>query len=164
MTKRFEKAYNALCDAFFKGTLAKGTCTACACGNIVAAAMGESVLLNPEKIECSFGPSNWGTARTFDIYRMKYVPQDPVYAGHTQRNIEELTGYSPLEMCEIENAFEKTCKIMVHSYLDHKEEEILEDQYNGLCAVFEVLCELDNEEVNYKERLQTHPKLVLNAV
>lgn len=35
---RFDKATDALYEAFFNGTLAKGTCTACAIGNIICRA------------------------------------------------------------------------------------------------------------------------------
>jgi hypothetical protein len=48
MTQRFEKAYNALYNAFMNDTLAKGTCIACAVGNIVADAMGAKVYKQKE--------------------------------------------------------------------------------------------------------------------
>jgi hypothetical protein len=48
MTQRFEKAYNALYNAFMNGTLAKGTCAACAVGNIVADAMGAKIKIDED--------------------------------------------------------------------------------------------------------------------
>jgi hypothetical protein len=43
MTQRFKNAIDALVYAFFNDTLAKGTCAACAVGNIVAHGWGKKV-------------------------------------------------------------------------------------------------------------------------
>jgi len=64
MTQRFEKAYNALYNAFMNNTLAKGTCKACAVGNIVADAMGAKVYsqedMNSIRFHCSNDNYWWG--------------------------------------------------------------------------------------------------------
>src|SRR5688572_25109377 len=39
-SERFTKAYDSLITAFYDGTLAKCTCLACACGNILLSALG----------------------------------------------------------------------------------------------------------------------------
>ena len=49
MTTRFKNAYDALYKAFMNGTLAKGSCSACAIGNIVSAAQkGTIEIINNE--------------------------------------------------------------------------------------------------------------------
>lgn len=58
MTERFQKAYDALVNAFFDGTLAKGTCKACAVGNIVGAACGATIKYNKRYGEFSSDKDN----------------------------------------------------------------------------------------------------------
>lgn len=53
------------------------------------------------------------------------------------------TGYSAQELSEIESAYEMATKIRFDQYPKHTQEEIKEDQYNGLMAVTDVLCALD---------------------
>lgn len=176
MTERFQKAYDALCEAFFEGTLAKGTCAACACGNIVAKAVGIKIdLANEKDIYSDKSIYNhpdfpsWASTRLIGIEAIgnyitsnyKFIPKPNWEKMYVSKQIFELTGYTIPEMCAIETAFENTTKISIISYYKYSEEDKLQDQYNGLCAVFDVLCKLDNVDVNYKDRLNRHPKLVI---
>ncbi len=137
--ERFNKAISALVKAFFDGTLAKGTCAACACGNIIHYSNNvlvpkniwfEDPLLHKELADSA------GNAWT-DIDRFNY----------------NKSGYSIKELQEIERAFEGTSRIHWHSYKNSTKEQIMEDQYNGLMAVVDVLCELDGivEKEQYKK-------------
>lgn len=167
MTKRFEFAYNALVQAFFDGTLAKGTCTACAVGNMVAAANDFSIerIETEDEImfECDYTVEQWSNL-------FFTTSQRQWRRGHATKDEDvkialsliEKTGYSEDELAKIEFAFETHTQILSGIYHKHSEQEILEDQYNGLCAVFEVLCKLDNVEgVDYKAKLQEREGLVL---
>lgn len=163
MTKRFEKAYNALCQAFFNGTLAKGTCVACAIGNIVADAVGVKFDKLPiswaDNLSLQFteGFPSWWVVRDVCGYRPKESlnTEEKMIDGQ----VTVATGYTNEERCIIETVFEKTCRIPYDIYHLHNEQDILEDQYRGLCAVFDVLCKLDNVEVDYETKLKSHPKL-----
>ena len=53
------------------------------------------------------------------------------------------TGYSPAEILLIENAFETNTQLFAEDK-DCSHSEILQDQFNGLMAVVDVLLELDN--------------------
>lgn len=169
MTQRFKKAYDALCKSFFEGTLAKGTCVACAIGNIVSDALGQEVILPKEFYENSKMMEKvfpWNELRrprrSFDPPDLRFVPETDLPPQHIQNDafLTELTGYNNLERCLIEGAFEGNTEISFDQYFTRSEQDILEDQYKGLCATFEVMCKLDGVSENYEERLQKHPKLV----
>lgn len=167
MTKRFEFAYNALVQAFFNGTLAKGTCTACAVGNMVAAANDFPIERIETEDEISFEGDDmieyWSdlffTTSIGQLRRNHATKDEDVKIA---LSLIEKTGYSEDELAKIEFAFETHTQIQFDYYHKHSEQEILEDQYNGLCAVFEVLCKLDNVKgVDYKAKLQEREGLVL---
>lgn len=193
-TKRFDKAYSALQNAYFDGTLGKGDCSCCAVGNIVSAAQGGRVTINKEILDLakdapgfqiknlikrtavcsSTGNSFWGKLfKTMSDSFGRKVSQkrDPLaqlIIGNDKLDQEakmllDLTGYSEEEMSKIEAAFEDNTKIDIMYYPDYTEQEILEDQYNGLAAVLDVMLELDNETATptYKAELRKHPKLEL---
>ncbi len=149
MTPRFEKAYNALYNAFMNSTLAKGTCKACAVGNIVANAMGVSVT---SKYDCEVDNTFWNgifytTTAGEQIIRRNGINTD------CEKRLKELTEYSWEEMAKVEYAFERSAKIHYCHYGLHTPQEIMEDQFNGLMAVMDVLIELDEvkEGNSYKE-------------
>ena len=157
-TERFKKAYTALVNAYHNGTLAKGTCQACAVGNIVADAMGAKIFKG------DFG--------YFDCDQDNGFWSDMFCSGMTVAFISnfkaekllKLTGYSYVELAKVEKAFEFNCRIEEDDYNIHSEQEILEDQFNGLSAVLDVLLELDDiQDSDNKLRadLQAHPSLKL---
>jgi len=152
MTERFEKAYNALYNAFMDNTLAKGSCKACAVGNIVSDAMGGKVYKDEYGgWDCDVYNDWWGemfcTSSNGQIITKASEHKDiPKYRKH----ILKLTGYKWNELAEVEKAFENNAKIPYDFYFDYTEKEIMEDQFNGLMAVMDVLIKLD--EVNNGEK------------
>jgi hypothetical protein len=154
MTQRFEKAYNALYNAFMNDTLAPGTCTACAVGNIVADAMGNKVgKLHTGEFHCDVNNEWWKhlfiTTGRQTIYKLK----DNGSVKHYRKKMFDLTGYRWYELAQVEYAFEKNTKIKTSYYDEHTEQEIMKDQFNGLMAVMDVLIQLDEvaEGQKYKD-------------
>ena len=155
MTQRFEKAYNALYNAFMNDTLASGTCSACAVGNIVADAMGGKVKkLNTLLFDCDIDNEWWNllfitSSNEQIISKLK----DDSNVKHFRKKIFDLTGYRWNELAKVEYAFEVNTKIKHGDYDEHTEQEIMEDQFNGLMAVMDVLIKLDEvaEGQKYKD-------------
>lgn len=167
MIQRFQKATDALYQAFFNGTLAKGTCNACAVGNIVAAAMGATI--SKEVVgKLTDSPLIVFTVdKQTDFWRDLFVTNScGVQFINNYLSLEKrlfsLTGYTAVELAKVEYSFETNTEISSKKYIDCTEQEILEDQYKGLCAVFDVLMQLDEvEDIQYKEKLKSHLKLQL---
>jgi len=153
MTQRFEKAYNALYKAFMNDTLAKGSCAACAVGNIVADAMGGKVYKRSSGFEygCDVFNSWWSDMfyTTKSGQTITTTKENPNVTDYRKR-IKELTGYTWRELAKVERVFEKNTKIRHVSYSGCSEKDIMEDQFNGLMAVMDVLIELDNIEEGNK--------------
>ena len=153
MTQRFEKAYNALYNAFMNDTLAKGCCAACAVGNIVADAMGAKVYKRSTGFEygCDVFNSWWSTMfmTTHRGQSITTVKQDSRVKGYRHR-IKKLTGYTWKELAKVERVFEQNTIIRHSQYCEYSEKDIMEDQFNGLMAVMDVLIELDNIEEGNK--------------
>jgi hypothetical protein len=168
MTERFERAYNTLIDAFFDGTLAKGNCSACAVGNIVAGAHKAKVSmeLNDDSdywywdVYCSIDNSSWSNLFVTVSEKQYKRNKNDKFIKSSLKLIEP-TGYNEDELARIEFAFEIHTKITIGNYQKYSEKEILEDQYNGLCAVFEVMGELDNIEIDYKSKLKEKEGLLV---
>jgi len=163
MTKRFEKAYNALLKAFMNDTLASGTCTACAVGNIVADAMGGKVYVDVNgEYECDLNNSWWKnvfvTSRSGQT--ITTIKQDLNVKLYRKRMFE-LTGYTWKELAKIEKTFERNTKIKYSDYDEHTEHEIMEDQFNGLMAVMDVLIKLDDVAEGQKCKDKFKAKLQL---
>jgi hypothetical protein len=131
-------------------TLAKGTCTACAVGNIVADALGGKVSRMRNDFVCDVPNTWWNTffITVDNEQEIKHQRADPDYW-----RLKKITGYSIEELAKIEFAFERNTKIRYFRYDEHTEEQIMEDQFRGLMAVMDVLIELDNieEGTKYKE-------------
>lgn len=66
------------------------------------------------------------------------------------------TGYSVIDLAKVENVFENNTKIHISEYNFRSKEDVEQDQYNGLMAVVEVLCEIDNiEDVKFYKEMFT---------
>jgi hypothetical protein len=167
MTTRFKKAYDALVRAFFEGTLAKGTCVACACGNIIFDAIGDPVTKEDlsKEIEFSGLSLRSGKKDSYNAWSHKRGRIDGKFRAFCfVENEINAAGYTAKEFARIENAFENNTKISYGSYPNRNEQQILEDQYKGLCAVVDVLLELDGEEFSgeeLKNKFKEHPKLLI---
>lgn len=166
MTPRFEKAYNALYNAFMNDTLAKGTCIACAVGNIVADAMGAKVYSQQDDSSIKFRCSNnnyWWN----DLFFTTQCGQRIIKISENnkvkqlRKKILNLTGYTWRELAKVENAFEKNTIISFDEYNFYTPEQIMEDQFNGLMAVMDVLIELDNVKEGDKYKNNFRNKFVV---
>jgi len=166
MTPRFEKAYNALYNAFMNDTLAKGTCVACAVGNIVADAMGAKVYSQQDDSSIKFRCSNnnyWWN----DLFFTTQCGQRIIKISENnkvkqlRKKILNLTGYTWRELAKVENAFEKNTIISFDDYNFYTPEQIMEDQFNGLMAVMDVLIELDNVKEGDKYKNNFRNKFVV---
>lgn len=161
---RFERAYNALINAYHNDTLAKGTCTACAVGNIVADAQGLQIITtklvtsNAYLYKVDNTILQWGLMFTTcgNIQRNNIKS----YPGQAKL-LKKLTGYSAEELALLEYAFEINTKINFLTYYTHSEQSILEDQFNGLEAVVNIMLQLENMvNTNHIDKLRKHPKLL----
>lgn len=166
-SKRFNKATEALYNAFFNGTLAKGNCAYCAVGNLVADSIGYKVELDTVyyKEYDSFPNTSWRHlfCTSSDVHDGTCIrstrTDDPTLIEKALKEIQS-TGYSEQELSKVEFAFETNTRIHLDRYYQHSEQEILEDQYNGLVAVFNVLLEIEGiSNDGHIEKLKTHPKL-----
>ncbi|QJW91564.1 hypothetical protein HNV11_20365 [Spirosoma taeanense] len=143
---RFDRAISALVKGYLNGTLAKGHCAACAVGSLVAEGVGGKVfrkkrLLLGQTYDCSVPNSDWQDV--FVTYLNRPQIQRPYrYTGAAKIQIDS-TGYTWQELALVEEAFEMNTKLHFKTYPICTPEEIDTDQYNGLKAVFEVLCEIE---------------------
>jgi len=168
MTERFKKAYDALVQAFFEGTLAKDNCNACAVGDIINTAQGGTISKNIYGKFTSEPCAHWWADLFVSNY--KFAPQSRYKTenGEWQESyladmMYELTGYTAEEMAQIERAFEHNTRIPEFRYAEFEEIDILEDQYHGLCAVIDVMIRLDGKEPaahpEYNAKFREHKKL-----
>lgn len=162
--ERFTRAIKALVDAFFGGYLAKFECHACAVGNICASALG---VKKEQILNAMYKPSvdnryelqywaQWGHVFTTTQGIQKLVRSK--YTGEAKKAIDS-TGYSLIELAKVERAFENNTEINHESYDCYDESQIMQDQYNGLMAVVDVLCEIEGiNQVNEVKELFAYTK------
>jgi hypothetical protein len=154
MTERFKKAYDALYDAFMNDRLQAGNCSACAVGSIIGSAQGATwKLKNISKLK-------FFTTNTFNYQwkKMFSTMNGHQYFDFNQElnnNLVSLTGYDAYELSMIEYEFETNTKIKFYHDCNDKD-KLMEDQINGLCAVIDIMIELDNihDGKFYKEQLK----------
>ncbi|KAA6437071.1 hypothetical protein FEM33_20355 [Dyadobacter flavalbus] len=153
MTKRFKNAVDALMYAFFNETLAKGTCSACAVGTMVAWGAGVKVGKCLEPVYISDLVTN-------DLWGMAFSTTDGIQSRDYKKEKEwfvkiciKETGYSADELARIEYVFDTNTEIHYKNYSGHTKQEIMEDQYKGLSAVMDVLCEIEmiQDPASYKK-------------
>lgn len=163
MTERFNKAYNALTRAYFEGALAKGTCLACACGNIIYDAIGDPVTKEDLLGEIR-GIRTLKRTMTYELWSSKREYNGRIFTAYDRYKHEiNVAGYTAEEFAQIENTFEFNTEISYQRYSIEDEQSILEDQYKGLCAVVDLLLALDGETASaepLKQEFRKHPKLV----
>jgi len=158
MEKRVSNAIEVFLKAIDKGTLAKGTCVACAVGNLVAHGMGAEIvnIKLTGDFKCSENNAYW-----YDliVYPSKELDETYLQDSNVLSNIES-TEFTWEELKQIENAFENNTKIMCINYFYHSESEILDDQIKGLEAVIKVMLSFSNDaETNVKEVFTNRVKL-----
>jgi len=118
-TIRFNAAITKLYNAFHKGELNPNDCMHCAVGNL-----------------CD--NSNLWARLVKSHYGRKYYLDN--YIGQVKETVDK-TGYSALELLKIEDIFLTGCNVKAGDFHLYKDKN---RQFNGLCAVVEYLCELDN--------------------
>lgn len=112
MTPRIQKAIDIFLDAINNGTLAKGTCVACAVGNLVAEGMRGSITkvdyVGGTSFSCSITNSNWAELFATNMYKQEVYPEEELEGDIrtlAYQNIES-TDFTKEELMQIEFAFE----------------------------------------------------------
>jgi hypothetical protein len=154
MTPRIERAIDTFLDALNEGTLAKGVCTACAVGNLVA--KGAGIKIHKDDLEMDHAPigatnlvSDWVRAFcTYDNYQKVYL--DKFNSPNVVRSVSQ-TEFTIEELMQIEFAFESNTKLDVCDYTEYSSEEIFQDQLRGLEEVINVMMTFDDCNDNIEE-------------
>ncbi len=158
MTKRVEEAIDIFLDAINNGTLAKGTCHACAVGNLVGAKMGLNITIPNDEEEFCLMNDNMHWILNIARYRG--------YRGNSrykiQKGLENIkcTGFSLEELSKIEKAFEKNTVILWDNYDKVSKERIRKDQIRGLEAVIKVMLTFDDCQDDIKEIFTNKAELI----
>lgn len=156
LTSRISKAIDIFLDAINEGTLAKGTCAACAVGNLVAKGIGMKI---PEISIVDDGileNEHW-----MGILQKKGCGYSLAWANDVvgTNNIES-TDFNWKELRFIENEFENNTKIYYNEYNYYTKKEIREDQIKGLEAVVKVMMTFDELEEDVKEVFTSKAELI----
>lgn len=156
MTERVQKAIDTLLDAINNRTLGKGSCTACAVGNLVAKG------LNYEITDISdVNPIIGGWARAFYTVGTYQHKQSSSYDSPEVVKCVQSTDFTLEELMEIEYAFETNTKINHTQYTSTSDKQVLRDQIKGLEAVIKVMMEFDEVEADIQQ-VFTDKVLVVN--
>lgn len=123
-----EELYNwtvgVLVDAYFKGEIEHGYCTACAVGNICMAAGAEFGFMSTP-----YSNSAWAVVFCTKEEEQYYYPEQYLNNSYGCKTVIDATGYTVEELAKIEYAFETAPK-------GESEDEWM---FNGLMAVVDVL-------------------------
>lgn len=131
-SQRFETAIHRLVKAFFDGTLSKGICSACAVGTMCNEYHEWSVLFLTD--------NNSNQLRT-GLNRLRVGNFPP--GIEIEKELILRSGYDADDLARIERTFEGSTKISYYYYDDFPRQAIMQDQFNGLMAVVDVLCEIE---------------------
>lgn len=142
-SKRFNDAIDSLVQGFMDGTLAKGSCHACAVGNMVAKRSAINIT------RCKDTGSLCWQGCVPQWY--SYIYENPEYRIDRMTNYLGMkecttTGYSVKELRRIESAFEGATKIPERLYKKKGKKAVMADQYAGLMAVLDVLMDIEGIE------------------
>ena len=148
ITARIRKAIDIFLDAINDGTLAKGQCTACAVGNLVAYGLNGKITKKDDgQFRCTKANHLWGLIFT-SSGDIQLIDKSYFNNPHALKNIKA-TDFTLEELMEIEFAFENNTKINSVFYSRYTPEQIRTDQINGLAAVIKVMMAFDdvNQEI-----------------
>jgi len=155
MTQRVKDAIDVFLDAINNGTLAKGICTACAVGNLVAHGMGGTITFKDYDFHCNVANWRWGMFFKTIEKRQHICNSDDERDLSSHKDLVdcvEATSFSLEEIMAIEYAFECKTSIYWGDYYKMNKEAIKQDQIKGLEAVIEVMLAFENDtETNVKE-------------
>ena len=155
MTNRIEKAIDIFLDAVNNGTLAKGSCVACAVGNLVTHGMNGTISKTKSKFgdydvfESNVESSCWSSA--FVTTEGKQSVYINCFNNPNVTSNVEATDFTILELAQIEFAFEANTEMDYRDYHLATPEEIRADQIKGLEAVINVMMKFDEVEADVKE-------------
>ncbi len=156
MEKRVEKAINIFLDALNEGTLAAGTCAACAVGNLVAAGIGIKAIIphkNNEQKYIVCENEHWAV----DILKSS----DVMFDSTKSLKCIAATDFTIRELIKIERAFERNTNIIYLRYDYYTKEEVRKDQIKGLEAVVKVMLTFNNDtKTNVKEVFTNKAELI----
>ncbi len=154
ITERIQKAIDIFLDAINNGTLAKGTCAACAVGNLV----GYEMDIKPEIVPTFL---NGKTPRP-NTHWMSVIRScgEPTFSREEGKRQCDLTDFSIEELNLIEQAFENNTTIMYFNYDRYTKEEIRADQIKGLEAVIKVMLEFDGQKDDVKKVFTSKAELI----
>jgi hypothetical protein len=149
MTERIQKAIDIFLDAINEGTLAKGTCTACAVGNLVAHGKGGEILKNVGRygyptFKCTVENGHWANAFITDSAGQG-VYEDMFSNPQVLDNVAA-TDFTIEELMQIELAFESNTAHCFTDYGKLSPEKVRRDQIKGLAAVVKVMLSFDSEK------------------
>lgn len=169
MTPRIQKAIDIFLDAINEGTLAKGTCTACAVGNLVAHGMGAKIGYTGDgyrAVDSNGFPvvvSEWNRffvthrdgSRKTSVRPFSEITMFP----ELQKAINNI-GFTLDELSQIEYAFETNANIKYNEYGMWTPAEVRADQIRGLEAVVKVMLQFDEQEDDVKEVFTSKAELI----
>lgn len=161
MTPRIQRAIDIFLDAINEGTLAKGSCAACAVGNLVANAINYKPV-----IEGSFQPNTaWRFLFMTSCGEQTITPygSDYYYGIKQGKKLITKTEFTEKELAAIEFAFETNTEINFPKYEYHTKEKVRADQIKGLEAVINLMLTFDEQtdDVNkvFTEKAELIPLL-----
>ncbi len=160
MEKRIENAIDIFLDALNNGTLAKGTCFACACGNIVAAKLGIKPIIhkNHDDYITAGNERKLGGEWILAVKDNFDVCEEIKSIGINQ--IKE-TGFTVDEFKQIEEAFESNTFINFKLYNNYSKEKVRADQIKGLEAVVKVMLTFNEDaKTDVKEVFTNKAELI----
>ena len=157
---RVQRAIDIFLDALNEGTLAKGTCVACAVGNLVAAGMnGVITSYNDFAFRCN-KPNNLWAQLFCTGYKGKQRVFKSNYNNSGVISCVEATEFSIEELMQIENTFERNTQIPCTEYYVVSKERIREDQIKGLEAVVKVMLSFSDSKEDVKEVFTKKAELI----
>ena len=153
MTKEiYDKSVDVLLDAYNENKLFHVFCSACAVGNLVAAA-NNYIPAQSDEFSCGTRPHWADVFSTGGTLGQLFRPEQ--YKGIAKKQIDS-TGISLNELMEIEESFE-SC--------DYDTNNEKRGQYQGLVAVLNVMKDMVEEEVPHIENIERlesiHEKLTV---
>ena len=140
MTTRINKAMDIFLKALEEGTLAKGSCTKCAVGNLCG------------------GDASWNIAFS-TVFNEQLVNEYSFHIPYVKDAVAK-TDFTIHELMKIEFAFETNTEIFHLNYDRHTKEEVRADQLKGLTAVIEVMMDFDDVKFDVNKLFTEKAELI----
>lgn len=159
MEQRISNAIDVFLDAINNGTLAKGSCAACAVGNLICKA--KNIELTTKLLK-SFN-TNTGYKSYADFSKKTNFPNKWYFNSVMGCLVDSFdTEFTGQELGLIEIAFEDNTYILGSRYYLYSKKEIRADQIKGLEAVVKVMLTFNNDtETDVKEVFTNKAKLIV---